>query len=273
MSGIVRLIEIMARLRDPQGGCPWDLEQDFASIAPYTIEEAYEVADAIARGDLQELRDELGDLLLQVVFHAQIARERGLFDFDAVAAAICDKLVRRHPHVFGGETIADAAAQSARWEELKRVERLGRAQAGALDGVPVALPALTRARKLGRRAAQVGFDWPDAAGPRAKVDEELAELDAARLEGDPARVEDELGDVLFAVANLARHLQIDPERALQRTSRRFASRFAHVERAVRARGGEIAGTPAAELDRLWEQAKDVEKAAAAAFRARSESPE
>src|SRR5688500_3274173 len=201
---IERLLEIMARLRDPARGCPWDLQQDFRSIAPHTLEEAYEVADAIEQGDLAKLRDELGDLLFQVAFHAQLASEGNAFAFDDVVDAICDKLTRRHPHVFGDAVIANAAEQSAAWERMKREERAVRGDAGALADVPMALPALTRARKLGGRAAQAGFDWPDAAGPRAKVDEELAELDAARNSSDPAAREAELGDLLFSVVNLAR---------------------------------------------------------------------
>ena len=200
---IDRLLAIMARLRDPERGCPWDLEQDFASIAPYTVEEAYEVADAIARGTTADLKEELGDLLLQVVFHAQIARDRNLFGFDDVVDAICDKMVRRHPHVFGEEQVRDAGEQTRRWEELKRAERGVRgSDTGALDSVPVALPALTRARKLGRRAAEAGMDWPDAAGPRAKIDEELHELDEACAAGDPRRMSAELGDLLFAVKQI-----------------------------------------------------------------------
>ncbi len=253
-----RLVEIMARLRDPQGGCPWDLEQDFRSIAPYTLEEAYEVADAIERGDLDDLREELGDLLLQVVFHARMASEQGAFDFADVVRGICEKMVRRHPHVFAGASVESVAAQNESWERLKAEEKAtrGRAQ-GLLDDVPVALPALTRARKLGARAARAGFDWPDATGPRAKIDEELAELDAVSggVAG-PAAVEDELGDVLFAVVNHARHLGVDPEAALRRANEKFARRFRHVEVRL-AESGLAPGEASLELmDRWWNEAKD-----------------
>jgi MazG family protein len=252
-----RLIGIMAALRDPERGCPWDLEQDFASIAPYTLEEAYEVADAIERNDLEALREELGDLLLQVVFHAQMARERGAFGFDEVAAGICDKMVRRHPHVFADARVESAAEQTRAWEEIKAAEKAARgAGQGLLDDVPVALPALTRAGKFGRRAAQIGFDWPDAAGPRAKIDEELAELDAVVAAGGPAEaLEAEIGDLLFSVANLARHHGVDPEAALRGANARFARRFRHVERR-RAEGGHAA----AGLDQLeawWQEAKSA----------------
>ncbi len=223
---VARLLEIMAKLRDPEDGCPWDLEQDFRSIAPYTLEEAYEVADAIERGDLGDLQEELGDLLLQVVFHAQMARELGAFGFEDVVAGICNKLVRRHPHVFAGATVESAAAQTESWERLKAEEKAARGRAGALDDVPVALPALTRAAKLGRRAARVGFDWPDATGPRRKVDEELQELDSAIAgDEDPDAVEAEFGDLLFALVNYARHLGIDPESALRGSNEKFVRRF------------------------------------------------
>ena len=252
------LLAIMARLRDPVAGCPWDLEQCFASIAPYTLEEAYEVADAIERGDLAALEEELGDLLLQVVFHAQIASEQGAFDFERVARGISAKMVRRHPHVFGTETVADAAAQSTRWEDIKAAEKAAAGTArGLLDNIPLALPALTRAGKLGRRAARIGFDWPDAAGARAKLDEELAELDEAVSGGDRARISAELGDVLLAVSNFARHLQVDAEAALRAANGRFTTRFGHVERQV-ASG---LGRSQAELEVYWRQAKEAERAA------------
>ncbi|HEU0225130.1 MAG TPA: nucleoside triphosphate pyrophosphohydrolase [Steroidobacteraceae bacterium] len=253
---IERLLAIMARLRDPANGCPWDREQDFRSIAPHTLEEAYEVADAIERGDLEALREELGDLLFQVAFHAQLAAEQGAFAFDDVVGAICDKLTRRHPHVFGDARIADSAEQTRAWERTKAEERRmkGRGE-GALADVPLALPALSRARKLGARAADAGFDWPDAAGPRAKVGEELAELDRAAGAGDPARLEAELGDLLFSVVNLARHLAIDPESALRRASDRFARRFEHLERALAAEGKSPAVASSGQLDLLWEAAK------------------
>ena len=260
---IDRLVEIMAKLRNPDGGCPWDLEQDFASIAPYTIEEAYEVADAIARGDMAELRDELGDLLLQVVFHARMAEEKDLFDFGSVADAISDKMVRRHPHVFAGETVESTAAQTASWESQKAEERARKADRdghppSALDGVSVTLPAQTRAVKLARRAARVGFDWPDAASVLAKLEEETGELRQEIEDGAaPARLEDELGDVLFSVANLARHLDIDPEAALRRTNAKFEHRFRHVERRLREAGRAPEDATLEEMDRLWEEAKSA----------------
>lgn len=256
---IDRLLGIMARLRDPAGGCPWDLEQDFTSIAPYTVEEAYEVADAIERGDFDDLRDELGDLLLQVVFHAQMARERGLFGFDDVARAIADKLERRHPHVFGDASYRDAAEQTRAWDELKAQERAARSSGSLLDGIPVAMPALTRARKLGKRAAEAGFDWPDAAGPRAKVHEELAELEQARDAGaGRGELEAELGDVLFAVVNYARHLGVDPEEALRGTNARFTRRFQHVERRLAEQGIPLAEAGLERMDGLWNEAKTAE---------------
>ncbi len=250
------LLEIMARLRDPAHGCPWDREQDFASIAPYTLEEAYEVADAIERGDLAALEEELGDLLLQVVFHAQLARERGAFDFERVVQGIAAKLIRRHPHVFGDERLAGAAEQSVRWDEIKAAEKAAASHGGGLlDDVPLALPALLRAAKLGRRAARLGFDWPDAEGVRLKVDEELAELDAALGSGERARIAHEFGDLLLALANLARHLDLDAEGALRSANHRFATRFRHVEARVAAGGGR---TPA-ELERYWQEAKAQER--------------
>ncbi len=254
---IDRLLEIMVRLRDPVAGCPWDLQQDFRSIAPHTLEEAYEVADAIERGDLQALRDELGDLLFQVAFHAQLASERGAFAFDDVVDAICDKLTRRHPHVFAGVPVAGAAEQSRVWETLKAEERKALGQGnGALAGIPMALPALSRACKLGRRAADAGFDWPDASGPRAKIDEELAELDRVIDEGSNAgRLEAELGDLLFSVVNLARHLDIDPEAALRRANVRFERRYAHLEQALAARGIDPGTAGHEVLDQLWVAAK------------------
>jgi MazG family protein len=254
--GIERLLSIMARLRDPGDGCPWDREQDFASIAPHTIEEAYEVADAIDHGDLESLRDELGDLLFQVVFHSQLAGELGAFAFDDVVDAICDKLTRRHPHVFAGVPVDGAEAQTRAWEGMKAAERREKGQGdGALADIPVALPALTRARKLGRRASDAGFDWPDSAGPRAKIDEELAELDRATAGHDATRVEAEIGDLLFSVVNLARHLHIDPEAALRLANDRFSRRFHHIERALSALGVLPSNAGAALLDRLWTAAK------------------
>jgi len=256
---LTELLDIMARLRDRERGCPWDVEQTFATIAPYTIEEAYEVADAIERNDLRDLKDELGDLLFQVVFHARMAEEAGAFAFGDVARAICDKMLRRHPHVFGAAHVADSAEQTRRWEELKREER-GSASpdAGLLDDVPVGLPALTRAVKLGKRAATVGFDWPDVAGVRAKVDEELAELDAAAAGGDRDDVAAEMGDLLFSVGNWCRHLQLDPETCLRAANARFARRFRAVEAAVAASGRPWSSHDANALDALWRRAKASE---------------
>jgi MazG family protein len=254
---IDRLLEIMRRLRDPVAGCPWDLQQDFRSIAPHTLEEAYEVADAIERGDLEALRDELGDLLFQVVFHAQLASERGAFSFEDVSAAICDKLTRRHPHVFGGAAVADAAEQSRLWGAIKARERKAPGRGtGALAGVPRALPALSRARKLGRRAADAGFDWPDASGPRAKIDEELAEFDrAAATDRSFERMTAEIGDLLFSVVNLSRHLDIDAEAALRGANERFERRYAHLERALADLGIEPGAADPGLLDELWASAK------------------
>lgn len=256
---IDRLLQIMARLRDPEGGCPWDIEQNFASIAPYTIEEAYEVADAIERGDFDDLRDELGDLLLQVVFHAQMAKEEGRFEFDDVVEAISDKLVRRHPHVFADIEADTPEAVSRLWEANKAEERAAKAPEKAssvLDGVTLGLPALMRAEKLQKRAARVGFDWPDASGADAKIDEELAELRAEMTDTpDPERLEAELGDLLFATVNLARHIGVDPETALRGASARFEQRFRHVEQALSEQGRSAHDADLAELDRLWDKAK------------------
>jgi tetrapyrrole methylase family protein/MazG family protein/ATP diphosphatase len=259
MSSITRLLDIMARLRDPQRGCPWDLEQTFSTIAPYTIEEAYEVADAIERDNLTSLRGELGDLLFQVVFHAQMASERGAFAFDDVVAAICDKLERRHPHVFGDARIDTAAAQTVAWEEQKRLER-ERAGASVLDDVPLALPALTRANKLGKRAALVGFEWPDVAGALDKLDEELGELrkEVAEQAGQAA-ITNELGDVLFCVVNVCRYLGIDPETALRGANAKFERRFGYVERRLREQGRSTREATLAEMDRLWDEGKEREK--------------
>lgn len=240
-----RLADVMARLRDPADGCEWDLAQDFASIAPYTIEEAYEVADAIDREDFDGLRDELGDLQLQVVFHARMAEERGLFDLADVIARIADKMVRRHPHIFGD----GRAPRAPGWEAIKADERAARGQAGALDGVAGALPALLRAQKLQKRAARTGFDWPDSAGPRAKIGEEIAEVEAAGSDGQRA---EEIGDLLFAVVNWARHLGVDAEAALRQANVKFEHRFAAMEKAA---GRDFAGLPIEEKEALWEQAK------------------
>ena len=261
-----RLLTVMARLRSPDGGCPWDLEQNFATIAPYTIEEAYEVAEAIDRHDMDALQDELGDLLLQVVFHARMAEEDGLFDFEAVAAGIVDKMIRRHPHVFAEETVANTAAQTVAWEDQKSSERVAKAEAegrtpSVLDGVSVALPGLTRAVKLTRRAARVGFDWPDIAGVLAKIEEEIAELRTEIEDGKAAdRMEDEIGDVLFSIANLARHLSVEPEAAIRRTNRKFEERFHYLETRLRNEGRRPEDAGLAELDRLWDEAKSASEA-------------
>jgi MazG family protein len=256
---IMRLRRIMARLRDPQTGCAWDLEQTFGTIAPYTVEEAYEVADAIERGQLgEELRDELGDLLLQVVFHAQMADEAGRFTFDDVATAIADKLVRRHPHVF-----ADGAARTpdeikAMWDAIKAEERAGK-PAGLIDDVPVHYPPLARAQKLQKRMAKVGFDWPDAEGVRAKVHEELAELEEASSAGDSARAQAEFGDLLFSLVNHARHAGIDAHEALRAANARFAARVRSMEAALAREGRSADGLELAEWDALWEAAKRAER--------------
>ncbi len=256
MSDIDRLREIMVRLRDPAQGCPWDREQDWASIAPHTIEEAYELADAIARGEPEAVRDELGDVLFQVVFQSRIAEELGLFDFDAVAAGIADKLERRHPHVFADARIESAAAQSLAWEQHKRAERASKGQGtGALDGVTLGLPALIRATKLGSRAAKVGFDWDDAAGVIAKVREELGELQDEVDRGDRARAHEELGDLLFALSQAARHLDIDAEAALRDANAKFERRFRQVEAHLAAEGQAPADVGMERLEALWVRAK------------------
>ncbi len=252
---VERLLEIMQRLRDPERGCPWDLQQDFRSIAPHTLEEAYEVADAIERSDLPALRDELGDLLFQVAFHSRLASEQGAFAFDDVVDAICEKLTRRHPHVFGDAVVADASEQTRAWEKIKSEERAAAGGEGALSGIPIALPALARARKLGARAGDAGFDWPDAGGPRAKIDEELAELDQAISSGTPAQREAELGDLLFSIANFARHLDLDPEAALRHANDRFVRRYRHLEGSLARLGQPAQGASPDLLDRLWADAK------------------
>jgi ATP diphosphatase len=254
-----RLLEIMAALRAPVGGCPWDVQQDFDSIAPYTIEEAYEVADAIARRDFVALPDELGDLLFQVVYHARMAEEEGRFGFADVAKAISDKMVRRHPHVFGEAAARDAGMQRAAWEEQKRAERAARAETGTLSGIPTALPALTRAQKLTARAARVGFDWPDAASVLDKLDEEVAELRAELPGADPARLADEVGDMLFVLANLARKLDLDPERCLREANLKFARRFGFIEQALAQDGRGPAEASLAEMEALWDAAKATER--------------
>jgi MazG family protein len=255
-AALERLRRIMVQLRDPQQGCPWDREQDWASIAPHTIEEAYELADAIARDEPAAVRDELGDVLFQVVFQSRIAEERGLFDFDAVATAIADKLERRHPHVFGDAKIEDAAAQTQAWEQHKRAERAAKGEGtGALDGVTLGLPALTRATKLGSRAAKVGFDWADASGVVEKVREELAELQHEIDRGDRTRTHEELGDLLFALAQAGRHLGVDAEAALRDANAKFERRFRHVEAALAVEGRTPADVDMERLESLWVRAK------------------
>ena len=245
----------MARLRDPHTGCPWDVAQDFASIAPYTIEEAYEVADAIERDDIGHLCDELGDLLLQVVFHARMAEEADLFDFDDVAGVIAEKMVRRHPHVFGtAEQRADGKVDGS-WEEIKELERSSGDDTSALAGIARALPALKRAQKLGKRAARVGFDWPDRDGVHAKIHEELDELEQAVGTRDKEQIEAEFGDLLFAIVNLGRHLDVDPEKALSGANRKFERRFRDMEADIAGNANEIKDLSLAALDRFWGAAK------------------
>jgi ATP diphosphatase len=247
-SNIERLVAIMQRLRDPEHGCDWDVAQDFGTIAPYTIEEAYEVADAIARGDMADLKDELGDLLFQVIFHSRMAEEAGLFALPDVVASISDKMERRHPHVFGDS----AGGHEQHWERLKAVEREAKGEAGALDGVAAGLPALLRAEKLQKRAARTGFDWPDSSGARAKIDEEIAEIEAAT----PAERAEEVGDLLFAVVNWARHLGVDPEAALRLANAKFERRFKAMEEEA---GGAFAGLALEAKEELWLSAKRAEK--------------
>lgn len=256
---IDQLLTVMARLRDPQTGCPWDVEQSFATIAPYTIEEAYEVADAIERGAVDDLRDELGDLLLQVVFHARIAEEARLFAFDDVARAIVDKLVRRHPHVFGEDGARSSAEQTLAWEAIKAEERQAKgATGGLLDDIPSGLPGLTRAVKLTKRAGRVGFDWPRPADVLAKIREELLELEVEIKAGDPDAMREEFGDFLFACANLARKLDIDPEDALRAANAKFMRRFGSIEAALGAQGRSPQQASLDEMEALWSAAKQAE---------------
>jgi ATP diphosphatase len=277
---ISRLIEIMAALRDPDTGCPWDQQQTFATIAPYTIEEAYEVADAIAREDLPDLKDELGDLLLQVVYHARMAEEQGAFAFGDVVEAVTAKMIRRHPHVFGSQAERAAGVTSGFWERAKAAEKSGAQQRGILDDVPAALPALTRAIKLQNKAAKVGFDWPSLAPVFDKLNEEIAELQAAiahngvgpegsdtgdtahqhvRPSGSDTDIEEEFGDLLFVVANVARHLELDPEAALRVANEKFARRFRYIEAQLAAQGRSPAQSDLAEMDALWDAAKAAER--------------
>ncbi len=260
-SKITQLKEIMSRLRDPENGCPWDVEQNFASIAPCTIEEAYEVLDAIEKNDMDGLREELGDLLLQVVFHSQMASEQKIFDFEDVAAAIINKLIVRHPHVFGDAEIKTASQQEIAWEEQKEQERKNKAASNIphsnLDGVAKALPALLRAAKLQKRAAKVGFDWPDLTGVLAKIEEELYEVKQAVVDNDG--IKEEVGDLLFAVVNLSRKLGIDPEEALRGCNAKFERRFRYVETSIAIAGSDIKKASLEEMDRLWDEAKKLEK--------------
>ncbi|GGF83384.1 nucleoside triphosphate pyrophosphohydrolase [Azorhizobium oxalatiphilum] len=269
---LARLVEIMAALRTPETGCPWDLEQDFSTIAPYTIEEAYEVADAIARGDLADLKDELGDLLLQVVFHARLAQEQGLFELGDVVEAITSKLVRRHPHVFGNARDLSPEAVKALWSEIKDAEKAERAanraaaglppetKGGALDGIPLAMTALTRAFKLQEKAGRVGFDWNDARAVLDKIREETEEVSEALDAGGLAAIQDEIGDLMFAVVNLARHAGVDPEAALRGTNEKFARRFGFLEGVLAARGMKPQDATLDEMEALWQQAKLTEHA-------------
>lgn len=268
LSRIDTLLAVMARLRDRERGCPWDVKQDFKSIATYTIEEAYEVAEAIDRGDLMDLKDELGDLLLQVVFHAQMASEQGAFVFDDVVAAINDKMIRRHPHVFGDASVDDADAQTAAWEKMKAVERAAKRREGdappsALDDVPKALPEWQRALKLQKRGANVGYDWPDAAPVMAKLEEELGEVrEALAMPASPERqdaLEDEIGDLLFVATNLARKAKVDPGAALRRANAKYERRFRQMEALARAQGREFAALTLIEQEALWKEAKRIER--------------
>ncbi|MCI0400911.1 MAG: nucleoside triphosphate pyrophosphohydrolase [Gammaproteobacteria bacterium] len=270
MESIRRLLDIMARLRDPDRGCPWDCQQSFATIVPYTLEEAYEVADAVERGEMVDLRNELGDLLFQVVFHSQMAQESGYFEFYDVVEGIMDKLITRHPHVFRDAPIQDADRHAAAWEAHKERERqAGAAQNGGastLDGVGKAFPALTRAKKLQQRAARVGFDWSDVKPVLAKIEEELDELrHEFRFGTDPDRVMGEMGDLLFACVNLARHAKVDPETALRRANTKFEHRFRFIERALEERGKRIQGASLEEMDALWEEAKQLGTDSAASY--------
>lgn len=255
MLNIKKLLEVMRKLRDPQDGCPWDVEQDFATIAPFTIEEAYEVADAIERKDMDDLRDELGDLLFQVVFHARMAEEAGLFDFEDVAKGISDKMMRRHPHVFGSAAERAQGHLEGSWEQIKEKERSDSADSSVLAGVAKGLAALKRAEKLGKRASRAGFDWPDRQGVRDKIQEELEELEEAVGMRDAADMEQEFGDVLFAIVNLARHLNIDPEKALSSANYKFERRFRDMEIDIADTGKRLKNFNLETLDKFWRAAK------------------
>ncbi len=259
MSGIDRLLEIMAQLRDPKTGCPWDRRQTFESLIPHTLEEAYEVADAIERSDYDDLCDELGDLMLQVVFYARIAEELGMFDFTQIVNRLCDKLVRRHPHVFAGVEYTSDAERKKDWEARKRAEREAKGKFkednSLLADIPVALPALIQAEKIQSRAARHGFDWPEVAPVFSKVEEELAELREAVAEYDDQHIQEEVGDLLFVVVNLARHLGVHPETALRESNRKFGRRFRYMEQRLEKSGQTMAETPLPDLDALWDEAK------------------
>mgnify|MGYP003341012708 CR=1 FL=1 len=259
LSPIERLKQVMERLRDPERGCPWDVEQTFATIAPYTVEEAYEVADAIERNDLRDLKEELGDLLFQVVFHARMAEEQGLFHFDDVAAAIADKLERRHPHVFADAGFRTSEEQTVAWEVIKAEERKGKEKHGVLADVPAGLPALTRAVKLTKRAARVGFDWPSTREVLEKLREETAELEAEIEAGDMDKAREELGDFLFVVANLARKLGVEPEDALRSANAKFVRRFRYIEERLAEDGRTPEQSDLAEMDRLWDEVRAADK--------------
>ena len=258
---IEALLDVMAKLRAPEGGCPWDVEQDFQSIAPYTIEEAYEVADAIERGDMAALKDELGDLLFQTVFHAQMAREAALFDFGDIAEAITDKMIRRHPHVFGAADFRSAEEQTAAWEAQKAEERAKKGADGLLADVPAGLPGMTRAVKLQKRAGRVGFDWKNAEDVLDKIAEETAELQEAMQRGDQKDIEAEFGDLLFVLANLSRHLKVDPEAALRSANEKFIRRFGHIEKTLKENGRSAHDASLEEMEEIWNEAKALEKSA------------
>ncbi|UWP93650.1 nucleoside triphosphate pyrophosphohydrolase [Aliiroseovarius crassostreae] len=258
--GMERLREIMRRLRDPKSGCPWDIEQDFSTIAPYTIEEAYEVADAIERQAWEELKGELGDLLFQSVFHAQMAEEKGLFSFDDVADGMSDKMVARHPHVFGDESRDKSAEQQTRdWETIKAAERAAKAQKGVLDGVAIGLPALLRAAKLQKRAARVGFDWPETTQVLDKLQEEASELVEAKNRLTQDEIREEMGDLLFVIANLARHLDVEPEEALRKANAKFERRFSYIEQRLAEQGRQPEDSSLDEMDALWNEIRAADK--------------
>lgn len=260
LKAMSKLLAIMARLRDPDTGCPWDVEQDFDTIAPYTVEEAYEVADAIERKDMADLQDELGDLLLQVVFHAQMAKEAGLFDFEDVCRSINDKMIRRHPHVFGGAVERDTEAQNQAWEEQKALERKQKDKGESLlDDVPIALPALKRAQKLQKRAATVGFDWPDAERVLEKVHEEIDEVRDAVTHNDQASIDEEVGDLLFVCTNLGRKLKVDVEAATRAANAKFERRFRHIETVLETQKRTTSEASLEEMEALWDEAKQIEK--------------